>query len=190
VRSDRLVLTLVALLNGCGASLTSSAGEAGSSADESLPSVPIELSIHIPGDGFVEIGELRGRAGLIFFFSTFDGISQAMLTPLALVVEARPECFFVGVAVQPDARTLVDAWAHALDPPFPVGWEPRDTLTSEHSPVGPIETVPTVVSVDARGMLVEKVHGLLQARELDDLLTRAMARGGDGTGKGSKAGTP
>jgi hypothetical protein len=179
VRSDPLVFALVMLLSGCGAPLASGgvASADGPRVDGSLPDAPIELSIHVPGRGFVEIGELRGRAGLIFFFTTFDGISQAMLTPLTLVVEAHPECFFVGVAVQPDARTLVDAWTHALDPPFPVGWEPRDTLTTERSPVGPIESVPTVVSVDASGLPVEKVHGLLQARELDELLTRAIARG-------------
>jgi hypothetical protein len=179
VRSDRLALSLFALLHGCGAPLVNANGatEAEGLTEAALPEAPIELSVHVPFAGFIEIGELRGRAGLLFFFSTFDNVSQAMLTPLALVVKAHPESFFVGIAVQPDARLLVDAWAHALEPPFPVGWEPKDTVTTERSPVGIIDTVPTIVSVDVFGRPVERVQGLLQARELDEMLGRAIERG-------------
>jgi hypothetical protein len=179
VRTDRIATALVALLAGCGAPIVSSAVTAADPekvTPSSLPHLPIELSVHVPRTGFIEIGDLRGRAGLLFFFTTFDSTSQAMLTPLSFVVEAHPECFFVGIAVQPDARTLVDAWAHALEPPFPVGWEPKDTLTTERSPVGPIDAVPTFISVDAEGRPVEKLEGVAQARELDEMLRRAIAR--------------
>jgi hypothetical protein len=186
VRSDRLAFSLFALLHGCGAPLAAAnaTAEAEGPAEPALPEAPIELSIHVPFAGFIEIGELRGRAGLLFFFSTFDNVSQAMLTPLALVIEAHPESFFVGIAVQPDARILVDAWAHALEPPLPVGWEPKDTVTTDRSPVGIIDTVPTIVSVDAFGRPVERAQGLLQARELDEMLTRAIERGRGATKEG------
>ena len=173
-------LALLSLLAGCGAALTATdpAGDepAVEEGPRELPDAPIELSIHVPHAGFIEIGELRGRAGLLFFFSTWDGMSQAMLTPLALVTEAYPECFFVGVAIQPDARSLVDAWAYALEPPFPVGWEPRDTLTGDRSPVGPVDAVPTIVTVDASGRPVERATGLLQPSEIDAMVARAIAR--------------
>jgi len=182
VTSDLRWLSLLALLvHGCGASTATTRiveeGEAEDLGDQELPQVPIELSIHVPYADFIEVGELRGRPGLIFVFTTWDGVSQAMLTPLSLVVEAHPECFFVGVAVQPDARSLVDAWAYALEPPFPVGWEPRDTLSGERSPLGHLDAVPMIVTVDASGRPGEKATGLLQASEVDAMLRRAIERG-------------
>ena len=178
MRFVKLALSL-SLASGCGATLVNGGAEVEPAVPReatNLPDQPIELSIHVPFADFIEVGELRGRPGLLFFFSTWDGVSQAMLTPLSRMIDAYPECFFVGVAVQPDARTLVDAWSHALEPPFPVGWEPKDTLTTERSPVGRIEGVPTVVTVDPEGRPVEKVHGMLTATELDAMLARVAGR--------------
>lgn len=171
-------VTLLCLLAGCGASKPPETLDLPPPTNvEDFPSAPIELSIHVPGRGFFEVGEMRGRAGLIFVFSTFDTASQAMLTPLSLISEAHPECFFVGVAYQPDARQLVEVWAQALEPPFPVGWDPQDVLASARSPVGRIGGVPMVITVDPQGRVVEKVEGVLQPKELDEMLVRAKSRG-------------
>lgn len=142
-----------------------------------VPEEPIDLSIVLPGKGFLEIAELRGRAGLLYFFSTFDTASQAMLTPLRQVVPDHPDFFFVGVAVQPDARNLVEAWTAAISPPLTVGYEPRETLTTSRSPVGKIEGIPTVVTVDRYGRPVEKREGVLTASELAELLREAAEIG-------------
>lgn len=143
-----------------------------------VPSDPIELSIVLPGKGFLELAELRGRAGLLYFFSTFDTASQAMLTPLGQMIPDHPDFFFVGVAVQPDARNLVEAWVAALSPPLTVGYEPRETLTTSRSPVGKIEGIPSTVSVDRYGRPVEKREGVLTASELAEMLERAAKIGG------------
>lgn len=154
-------------------------GDAPPTYGESLPvpKDPIELSIVVPGKDYLEIGELRGRAGLLYFFTTFDTASQAMLTPLRQIIPDHPEFFFVGIAVQPDARNLVEAWTAAIEPPLTIGYEPRETLTTARSPVGKIKGVPTTVSVDRYGRPVEKREGVLNASELARMLEGAAKIG-------------
>jgi len=118
--------------------------------------------------------DLRGTPVLLFVFATFDAVSQASLKSLRPFVPQHPELIVVGVAAQPRAEQLVDAWAYALDPPFVVGADPYGDVENGESSLGKIETVPTFILYDADGREVDRRTGLLSEGDLDRLVAPVM----------------
>lgn len=134
---------------------------------------PIELSLRAPDGALIELGELRGRPTLLFLFATFDGTSQAAMRPLARFMRANPSVPVVGIAAQPGAGPLLDAWAAALQPGFTVAYDPEETVSQGISPLGALDGVPTFVMLDARGQIVDRHFGFASERVLDRMLFRA-----------------
>src|SRR5688500_10391467 len=87
------------------------------------PAEPLELALRLPSGEFVDVGDLRGRPTLLFLFATFDGVSQAALRPLARFVRAHPDVHVLGVAAQPNAAPLLDAYQQALHPAFTLAYD-------------------------------------------------------------------
>ena len=159
---------LVALLIGCGpppAPLATptdpraggppigmSAGSETGSIDGSVAEGAVELTLRRASGEFVEVGELRGQIVVLFVFATFDTPSQMTLRPLRHLTERSPEIHIVGIAAQQGARLLVDAYEHALTPPFVITYDPEETITAGTSALGELEAIPTVVVLDRRGV--------------------------------------
>ena len=135
----------------------------------------IELTLRRSDGVFLEVGELRGQVVLLFVLATFDAMSQMALTPLRAIAEAYPETAIVGVAAQPSARLLVEAYETALEPPFPITYDPQETVAEGESMLGEIEGVPTFIVLDRRGREVARHVGFADEARLAELLATAGA---------------
>jgi hypothetical protein len=135
----------------------------------------VELTVRTPGGEWVFIGDLRGRPVLLVFLATYDGVSQATLVPLRHLLLSRDDVHVVGVMLQQEADEFVDAWVNALEPPFPVGYDPDGTLASGETALGIIETVPTFIVLDANGVEVERRVGFQSEHRLGEMIDRAVA---------------
>ena len=134
---------------------------------------PIELSLMTADAQWIDVAELRGQPTLIFLFTTWDPASQAALSPVSRFARRHPEAHVFGLAAQPDARLLVDAYVHALDPSIAVSYDPRDQVPLGTSTLGPIQSVPAVIVLDAEGYEVRRYHGFPSRRVLERLLYEA-----------------
>lgn len=178
----RIIALTAALLAACGGDSRPAADDgtpigmsdpsSGAEAEDT-PAVEgsVELALRRPDGSFIDIGELRGREVLLFLFATFDAPSQMMLRPLEAFQRAHPEVVVLGVAAQPDARLLVDAYVHALSPPFPITYAPEEALPADPEVLGPIEAIPAVVLLDARGVVVSRRYGYLETADLEAMLS-------------------
>ncbi len=171
MRIRRTSLAMWLVLAGCGASATT---DPSTTARASRPTV--ELSIRDPRGGYVHVGDLRGQVVIVVLLTTYDTMSHALLTDLDRIAVLRPDVAFIGVLVQPGADTLADAYVRALDPPFPMGFDPDDVLSSETSPLGRITTVPTLVSIDRGGHLVARREGYQSERIIEAMILEAESR--------------
>jgi hypothetical protein len=130
----------------------------------------LDLGLRLTDGRWLELADLRGTPVLLFVFATFDAVSQANLTSLRPFVPQHPEVIVVGVAAQPRATQLVEAWAYALDPPFVVGTNPNGSVETGESMLGKIETVPTFILYDANGYEIGRRIGLLSEGDLARLV--------------------
>jgi len=154
------ILLVIAL--GC---VRDSGGTRASSA-EARSGPRLDLGLRLTNGRWVELADLRGTPVLLFVFATFDAVSQASLKSLRPFVPQHPGLIVVGVAAQPRAGQLVEAWAYALDPPFAVGTNPYGYVENGESMLGKIETVPTYILYDAQGYEVDRTAGLLSEGDL------------------------
>jgi hypothetical protein len=162
------VSSLLALAIACGS--TSGDRPVGTGGSGGRP--PLELTLRTPERVTLDLSDLRGRRVLVFFFATFDGMSQASLSPLAELVRAHPEVYVIGVAQQPDPELLLDAYVNALDPPFVVGFDPSGALARGTSDFGTVDMVPTFVVLDEDGREVARHEGYARVQRLEEMLAR------------------
>ncbi|MBW2510165.1 MAG: TlpA family protein disulfide reductase [Deltaproteobacteria bacterium] len=140
--------------------------------------VRLDLGLRLSDGRWLELADLRGTPVMLFVFATFDAVSQASLKSLRPFVPQHPEVLVVGVAAQPRALQLVEAWAYALDPPFVVGADPYGRVENGESMLGKIEAVPTYILYDARGYEISRTTGLLSEGDLAKLV-QPLSRGAD-----------
>jgi hypothetical protein len=130
----------------------------------------LDLGLRSSDGRWIELADLRGTPVLLFVFATFDAVSQASLTSLRPFVPQHPEVIVIGIAAQPRALQLVEAWAYALDPPFVVGADPYGRVENGESMLGKIETVPTFILYDAEGYEIDRTTGLVTEGDLAQLV--------------------
>lgn len=161
-----LIAILVVIASSC--ARDSSGAQGTTTASRSGPR--LDLGLRLTDGRWVELAELRGTPVLLFVFATFDAVSQASLKSLRPFVPQHPELIVVGVAAQPRAGQLVEAWDYALDPPFVVGANPYGRVENGESTLGKIETVPTYIIYDADGYEIDRTTGLLSEGDLARLV--------------------
>jgi hypothetical protein len=142
----------------------------GETAAASPGAVRLDLGLRLSDGRWLELADLRGTPVMLFVFATFDAVSQASLKSLRPFVPQHPEVLVVGVAAQPRALPLVEAWAYALDPPFAVGADPYGRVENGETMLGKIETVPTYILYDAQGYEIARATGLLSEGDLAKLV--------------------
>ncbi len=130
----------------------------------------LDLGLRLSDGRWLELADLRGKPVLLFVFATFDAVSQAALKSLRPFVPQHPEVLVIGIAAQPRATQLVEAWDYALDPPFVVGADPYGRVENGQTMLGKIETVPTYILYDARGYEVDRTTGLVTEGDLAKLV--------------------
>ena len=161
-----LISILVVIASGCARDSSS----ARNTTPASRPGPRLDLGLRLTDGRWVELAELRGTPVLLFVFATFDAVSQASLKSLRPFVPQHPELIVIGVAAQPRAGQLVEAWDYALDPPFVLGTNPYGRVENGDSMLGKIETVPTYILYDADGYEVDRTSGLLSEGDLARLV--------------------
>ena len=161
-----LLSILLALGMGCA---RDSSGVRGTTL-EPVHGARLDLGLRLSDGRWLELADLRGTPVLLFVFATFDAVSQASLKSLRPFVSQHPEVVVVGIAAQPRAGQLVEAWAHALDPPFVVGANPYGQVENGESTLGKIETVPTYILYGANGYEIDRMTGLVTEGDLGRLV--------------------
>ncbi|MEM9727537.1 MAG: TlpA disulfide reductase family protein [Myxococcota bacterium] len=167
--SLRALCLAVALSMGCGAGASKTGDGRSVNAEDRGPR--LELGIRLSDGRWLELGDVRGRPVLLFVFATFDMVSQAAIKPLRPFVQQHPNVVVVGIASEPRATQLVEAWAYALDPPFAVGADPYGNLENGRTVLGRIEKVPTYILYDAAGYEVDRVVGYQSEAELEEMVS-------------------
>jgi hypothetical protein len=164
------ILLVIAL--GCAA--TSSCARDSSGARATTPQTAkgerLDLGLRLTDGRWLELADLRGTPILLFVFATFDAVSQASLKSLRPFVPQHPEVIVIGIAAQPRAEQLVQAWEYALDPPFVVGADPYGRVENGESTMGRIEVVPTYILYDANGYEMNRIVGLVTEGDLARLV--------------------
>ncbi|MEM7139220.1 MAG: TlpA disulfide reductase family protein [Myxococcota bacterium] len=154
---------------GCGSGAAGPVGSGTVSAEDRGPR--LELGLRLSDGRWLELGDLRGTPVLLYVFATFDMVSQAALEPLRPFVQQHPDLVVVGVASEPRAMQLVEAWAFALDPPFVVGADPYGNIENGQTVLGRIEKVPTYILYDQAGYEIERVIGYQGEAALDTMVS-------------------
>ena len=141
---------------------------------ESSKGPALNLTLTTAQRQVLDVAQLRGRPLLLLLFATFDGASQVSLRALREFLQEHPEVQAVGVAVQPNARLLIDAWRAALDPPFTVTYDAEHQIEEGRSSLGKLEAIPTWVMLDAGGHEVGRHIGIVNRRILNRLHARLL----------------
>jgi hypothetical protein len=165
-----LVVAPHAATTGCATAQSSGAGQVGVSRP-SPQNRPLQMRLRGVGGDDVVLSRFRGQPLLIVVFATFDGVCQAALTPLRRFARAHQEVRMVGIAAQPNAEMLADAYAHALNPPFTVTYDPQTRVSRGLSPLGQLRAVPTFIAVGADGRIAAQLVGFATATRLTHLFT-------------------
>jgi hypothetical protein len=137
---------------------------------------PVELSLVSAEGRRFGLAQLRGRPLLLFVFTTYDQASQLALTPLVDFLRGRDDLNVLGIAAQPGAGALLPLYRDALAVPFPLAYEAEAQIVAGNSMLGPIETVPTYVLLDAEGRIAARHTGALTDRELEELVDPVVSR--------------
>jgi hypothetical protein len=158
-----LAISLAIALGGCGAAEEQDFGVS----HGERPPRPVELELRATDGAFVAIGDLRGRATVVYCFATYDGVSQAAVRPLSRFVRHHPEVNVVAIATQPNPQIFAEAWQAALSPPFLVTFDPEERI---------ISAVPTYILLDANGVEVDRHVGFASQNRLEGMLAQAETR--------------
>jgi hypothetical protein len=125
------------------------------------------------GDQRVDAESLRGRVTVLVFVTTYDVASQAATRfAMQLARGHVPRLNVALVALEPlESRPLVDAFASALDLPFPALLADDATIRGE-GPFAGLHHVPSFVVLDREGRERARHLGLVEHAELDALVRR------------------
>jgi hypothetical protein len=130
----------------------------------------VDLELITAAGERVALHQLRGRPLLLFVFTTFDNASQLALAPLQQLALRHPELRVVGIAVQPQPDKLLPLYQESLDIEFELTYEPHNRVLSGDTPLGPVETVPSFVLLDADGHVAARRTGAATPAQLEELL--------------------
>jgi peroxiredoxin len=164
------LLLATAITGGC---LVVACGALAPAADRRSVSPPVELMLLNANGQSLDLRELRGRPLLLFVFTTFDDTCQLALIPLERALRAHPELRALGIAVQPEPQQLLPLYRDALAVSFPLTYEPDNQVVAGKTMLGPIQTVPTYVLLDAQGRIAARHTGALNAAALEELFALA-----------------
>jgi peroxiredoxin len=162
-------LAIACLVAACGGSKAASGQPIGATGDTPEPSA-VRLNLETPDGETIEIEALRGKRVLLFFFTTYDIASQVEMERLVSFASRHPEIEVVGVALQPNAATLLALYRDYLEIPFPVTHDPSGRLQEGLSDLGLIGTVPSYVLLDEAGRVIGRHAGATTAEVIGSLI--------------------
>lgn len=159
---------------GCGGAASSGIGRS------HAPREPggLDLSLLTHDGRVIELADQRGAPVLIFLFATYDGASLAIARDLTRFTRDATETVVIAVALQPDPETFTAAYVESQSPPFAVAYDPDNRILRGISDLGAIDSIPTLVMIDAHGREVARHTGYVSERVMRRWREEALARGG------------
>lgn len=131
----------------------------------------------LPGanGGSVTFADFRGQVLLVDFFTTWLNPSLVNASLYASLYRRHRErgLRMVGVALDEQGRAVVEAFARALDLPYPVALADGGVRAGA-SVFGDLATLPRLMVFDRSGTLVAVWFGLAPASELSKLIERLL----------------
>jgi peroxiredoxin len=134
---------------------------------------PLALRLPALDGGELDLATLRGKLVVLHVFTTWSLAAQAELDGL-IEADAAPDVEVVGIALDPEGRTLVAPWRAGTGVRYLITLA-DDALQRGQSPLGPLSTVPTTILVGTDGRIREKLERALAPGELAALLETARA---------------
>jgi len=162
------LLATACLLAACGGSMAGSGQPIGATSDTPEPS-GVRLTLEKPDGETIAIEALRGKRVLLFFFTTYDIASQVEMERLVRFVPHHPELEVIGVALQPNAATLLALYRDYLEIPFPVAHDPTGHVQEGLSDLGLVGPVPSYVLLDETGRVIGRHTGATTAEVMGSL---------------------
>lgn len=135
------------------------------------PAVELPL-VTAEGDP-LRLSLLRGRPVLLFFFATYDGSCQLALTPLVETLPDYEPLALVGVALQPDAGSLLSMFGASLGLDFPLAYDPGGHLMGGGTALGPVKAIPLYVLLNGQGQEIARHQGVLLGDQLTEFLDQS-----------------
>lgn len=123
------------------------------------PRPPVALQLRTAAGDPLPLAALRGAPVLLLLFATYDSASQLLWLPLATAARDHPGLQVLGIALQPDAETLLPMYAQSLGLSHPLASDPAQAILRGQSDLGSIEGIPQLVLLDADGREVTRLHG-------------------------------
>ena len=139
------------------------------------PGPVVDLVLRDSGGNFFDLADYRGRPTLIFFFTTFDTLSQAAIRPVQRFQRDTPDCRVLGVAVQPDAGPFLEVYRSSLQPGYRLSFDPNGVIAGGSSALGHLPGVPMFVMLDTLGRVIGTKIGFPNTRTLETLFAEAAA---------------
>lgn len=134
-------------------------------------SPPVALALPALDGGELELTSLRGELVVLHAFTTWSVAAQLDVEQLAAADRAA-DVTVVGVALDPDGRTLVAPWRAAGGVRYLVVLA-DDRVRQGTSPLGKLPEVPITFVLDRDGRIVHRVDRQLAPGELERLLASA-----------------
>lgn len=138
----------------------------------------MQLSLRTHDGEILELGDQRGSPVLLFLFATYDGASLAAARGVSRFTRDALDTVVIAVAVQPDAETFAAAYVESQSPPYTVAYEPAPRILMGVTDLGAVDSIPTLVMIDAHGREVARHTGYVSERVLAEWRREAVSRGG------------
>ncbi len=164
------VLVVAALSASCWAR----EGPPASTAQEPERGEPIQFTFGTIDGEELSSDTTRGRTTALLFATTYDLPSQAEALLLRDVLSTHKPLANGAIVMleAPQAAPLARVWAESIGLKLPIAMA-SPALMSGESQLGHIAGVPTLVVLDRRGRLIEKVEGAMSREQIAERLKRA-----------------
>ena len=150
------LVTVLAVAGGC----------SGGNDEVGGPAPGFDLENVVEGGPRVELRALRGRPVVLNFWATWCAPCKREMPDLqAMHEELGNRVRFVGIDVQ-DSRRLAKRFLDEVGVTYPSGYDPNRTVFDRYG----LQGMPQTVLVDARGRLVARHIGEIDADKLRELI--------------------
>ncbi len=168
-----VILGALATVMACaGASSATTAATSTTPASPSLNSVSstkpgVSLHLRRANGEPLFLERFRGKPLLLFIFTTYDGSSQLGLNALSEYAKTHPQLAVVAIAVQPVAERILPMFENAVNAPFPLTYDPDETVLQGKSSLGEVQMVPCYIVLNETGQVIERHYGALDPHALE-----------------------
>ena len=158
-----LVLALLAV--GCG----------GRSAPRE-PARAVDLTLAALDGGEIDTGAFRGKVVLLHAFTTWSLGATGDVEQLRALARAQGEdAVVIGLALDLEGYAVIAPWRKALDVPYLIAVA-DDRIRTGGTVLGRLDTVPTTIVLDPRGVIAHRLERPLAAGEAAALVARLIRR--------------